>query len=109
MTGIGENVLSTGAQIGTSVASGLGGIASQYGQANEFNAAGQTNPFASIAQFLASLGGGGGLGGGGTGGANVGGSVPDPGSANQFGWNPWSSGVSLGTPQAGQGGLGLGG
>lgn len=103
LTGIGENVLDQSDQARESVAAGLGALGSQYQQAGEFNASGQTNPFSGITSFLASLGLGGGTPGGGT-------TTPGVASGSyqtgQYSGQPWSYNSS--TPPPGQGGLGAG-
>jgi hypothetical protein len=90
LAGIGEGVAGLTAGVGESVASGIGGLASQFGQASEFNAANAgPNPFSSIGAFLAAnpniLGGG---------------PQANPSGANGI-WDPYGGPV-----QPGQGGLG---
>lgn len=97
--GLGLDVAQLGAGVSESVAQGIGGLASQYGDAARFNATNQTNPFTSVGSFLASnpnMFASTGIPGSTPG---LGAPVP-PGVPNGLSGQPWY-------PQPGQGGLGV--
>jgi hypothetical protein len=95
LAGIGSDVAGLMASVGQGVAGGIGGLASQFGQANEFNALNAgPNPFSSIGSILSAYPG---LFGGG---GSSGGASQTPGGYT----GPGLSGQPY--PQPGQGGLG---
>jgi len=101
LAGLGENVMSTGVNIGDIVSQGLFGLGGQYQQASEFNASNAygSNPFMSIAQLMLANPNLFNQGGGGT---PTGTTIPV--GATPPGW--YSGPNNPAYPQPGQGGLG---